>query len=105
MRDIPTSWKKWEVMKVWSPVWVNISWIDDSSCWIICRSDEDVENIKMIHKMISNPQFKLSTYEDYKTNTAAKSGAVSENGSGSARSRNVTVDDEDDGKQFANASN
>jgi len=66
MSQFPSNWKKWEILKVWSPVWVNVSHVDDTSCWVICRNDEDVDNIKLIFKMLENPQFKLQTYDEYK---------------------------------------
>jgi len=66
MCEFPNTWKKWEILKVWSPVWVNISQIDDTSCWIICRNDEDVSNIELIYKMLESPQFKIHTYKEYK---------------------------------------
>ena len=91
-------------MKVWSPVWVNISWIDDSSCWIICRSDEDVENIKMIHKMVSTPQFKLQSYDDYKQNAAKQSESVASDSS-PVRSRSAPSEETESGKQYATAAN
>jgi len=66
MSNFPPTWKKWEILKVWSPVWVNLSHVDETSCWVICRNDEDVDNIKLIFKMLGNPQFELQTYEEYK---------------------------------------
>ncbi|GAW82651.1 poly(A)-specific ribonuclease PARN [Plasmodium gonderi] len=65
MYGYPNYFKKWEIMKIWSPIWVSLSKVDDQSCWIIAKSDDDAKNIKMIYKMLQNPQFKLCTYEEY----------------------------------------
>lgn len=65
MYDYPNYFKKWEIMKIWSPIWITLSKVDDQSCWIIAKSDDDAKNIKMIYKMLQNPQFKLCTYEEY----------------------------------------
>eukprot|EP00746_Dinoflagellata_sp_MGD_P156234 gnl/MRDRNA2_/MRDRNA2_85741_c1_seq6.p1 gnl/MRDRNA2_/MRDRNA2_85741_c1~~gnl/MRDRNA2_/MRDRNA2_85741_c1_seq6.p1 ORF type:complete len:422 (+),score=75.15 gnl/MRDRNA2_/MRDRNA2_85741_c1_seq6:397-1662(+) len=65
MTGYPNSWKKFDIMKVWSPLWVSISWIDDSACWIIVRTDSDVENLQKIYRMMDSPQFTISTYEEY----------------------------------------
>ncbi|CRH01491.1 poly(A)-specific ribonuclease PARN, putative [Plasmodium relictum] len=65
MYDYPNYFKKWEIMKIWSPIWITLSKVDDQSCWIIAKSDDDAKNIKMIYKMLKNPQFKLCTYEEY----------------------------------------
>ncbi|SBT78499.1 poly(A)-specific ribonuclease PARN, putative [Plasmodium ovale] len=65
MYDYPSYFKKWEIMKIWSPIWISLSKVDDQSCWIIAKSDDDAKNIKMIYKMLQNPQFKLCTYEEY----------------------------------------
>jgi len=46
MSGYPASWKKWDLMKVWSPLWVGLSYIDDTSCWVISRSEADASNIK-----------------------------------------------------------
>jgi len=66
MSGYPASWKKWDLMKVWSPLWVGLSYIDDTSCWVISRSEADASNIKKIYQMIEEPQFKLHTYEEYR---------------------------------------
>ncbi|EAN32959.1 CAF1 family ribonuclease family protein [Theileria parva strain Muguga] len=65
MFGFPNVWKKWEIMKIWSPLWVSISWIDETSCWIIAKNSEDVKNINLIYKMMKNPQFKLYNYGQY----------------------------------------
>lgn len=65
MSGYPPSWKKWDLMKVWSPLWVGLSWIDDSSCWVIARNEADAVNIQKIYKMIEEPQFRLCTYEEH----------------------------------------
>lgn len=67
MSGYPVAWKKWDLMKVWSPLWVGLSYIDDTSCWVIARNEADSVNIQKIYKMIEDPQFKLYTYEEYKT--------------------------------------
>merc|ERR1711879_349351 len=66
MSGYPASWKKWDLMKVWSPLWVGLSYIDDVSCWVIARNEADAMNIQKIYKMIEDPQFKLFTYEEYR---------------------------------------
>ncbi|GIX63829.1 CAF1 family ribonuclease [Babesia caballi] len=63
MSGYPTSWKKWDIMKVWSPLWVSVSVIDESSCWVIVKNDEDIRNINLIYRMMKNPQFTLQTYD------------------------------------------
>ncbi|CDR93999.1 CAF1 family ribonuclease containing protein, putative [Babesia bigemina] len=63
MTGYPNSWKKWDIMKVWSPLWVSVSVIDDTSCWVIVKNDEDIRNINLIYRMMKNPQFRLETYE------------------------------------------
>lgn len=72
MSGYPNSWKKWDIMKVWSPLWVSVSVIDDTSCWIIVKNDQDIKNINLIYRMMKNPQFTLQTYEQSKTIAAAK---------------------------------
>ena len=66
MSGYPPSWKKWDLMKVWSPLWVGLSYIDDTSCWVIARNEADAMSLQKIHKMIEDPQFRLSTYEEHK---------------------------------------
>lgn len=66
MSCYPASWKKWDLMKVWSPLWVGLSYIDDSSCWVIARNEADALNIQKIYKMIEEPQFKLCSYDEYR---------------------------------------
>jgi len=67
MSGYPPGWKKWDLMKVWSPIWVGLSYIDDTSCWVIARSEADAVNIQKIFKMIEDPQFQLYTYEEYRS--------------------------------------
>jgi len=71
MSGYPASWKKWDLMKVWSPLWVGLSYIDDSSCWVIARNEADVAGIQRIYKMIEEPQFMLISYDDHKTSQSA----------------------------------
>lgn len=66
MSGYPPSWKKWDLMKVWSPLWVGLSYIDDSSCWVIARNEADAVHIQKIFRMIEDPQFGLSSYDEYK---------------------------------------
>ncbi|SJK86398.1 CAF1 family ribonuclease [Babesia microti strain RI] len=65
MCNFPSNWKKWEIMKAFSPVWISIHWINETSCWIVARNDEDVRNISLIYKMQKNPPYSLLTYEEY----------------------------------------
>jgi len=73
MTGYPPSWKKWDLMKVWAPLWVGLSYIDDSSCWVIARNEADAVNIQKIYRMIEDPQFSLSTYDEYKSLQAGTS--------------------------------
>jgi len=66
MTGYPAGWKKWDLMKVWSPLWVGLSYIDDSSCWVIARNEADAINMQKIFKMIENPQFEMYSYDEYK---------------------------------------
>uniref|UniRef100_A0A0G4I3Z5 Poly(A)-specific ribonuclease RNA-binding domain-containing protein n=1 Tax=Chromera velia CCMP2878 TaxID=1169474 RepID=A0A0G4I3Z5_9ALVE len=68
MSGFPASWRKWEVLKVWSPVWVTVSWIEDGSCWVIAKNDEDVRAVRQIYDAMQTKPFKLQTYEEYKQN-------------------------------------
>ncbi|CAJ1418633.1 unnamed protein product [Effrenium voratum] len=70
MSGYPPSWKKWDLMKVWSPLWVGLSYIDDSSCWVIARNEADALSLQKIYKMIEEPSFQLQSYEEYKANAA-----------------------------------
>lgn len=65
MSGYPPSWKKWDLMKVWSPLWVGLSYVDDTQCWVIARNEADAANIQRIYKLIEAPQFQLSTHEEY----------------------------------------
>ncbi|KAF4666029.1 hypothetical protein FOL47_004299 [Perkinsus chesapeaki] len=77
MTNFPTAWTKWEVMKVWSPVWVNIAFVQPSagqassagvgSCWVMARNDEDAESIRQIYDMMDRDHrsFDLYTYDEY----------------------------------------
>merc|ERR1711963_1332438 len=71
MSGYPPAWKKWDLMKVWSPLWVGLSYIDDTSCWVIARNEADSVNIQKIFKMIEEPQFKLYTYEEHRASQAS----------------------------------
>eukprot|EP00913_Durusdinium_trenchii_P003048 g2817.t1 len=74
MSGYPASWKKWDLMKVWSPLWVGLSYIDDTSCWQSGalfptnprRNEADAISIQKIYKMIEEPSFKLMSYEEHK---------------------------------------
>merc|ERR1719468_1276461 len=65
MSGYPPSWKKWDLMKEWSPLWVGLSYVDDTSCWVIARNEADALSIQKIYKMIEEPQFRLCTYEEH----------------------------------------
>lgn len=67
MSGYPASWKKWDLMKAWSPLWVGLSYVDDTSCWVIARNEADAVNLQKIYNMIEDPQFKLYTYEEYRS--------------------------------------
>merc|ERR1712048_647675 len=73
MSGYPASWKKWDLMKVWSPLWVGLSYIDDSSCWVIARNEADAVNIQKIFQMIEEPLFQLQSYDEHKQAQAAAS--------------------------------
>merc|ERR1712050_445680 len=66
MSGYPLAWKKWDLMKVWSPLWVGLSYIDDNSCWVIARNESDAIQLQKIYNMIEEPQFKLYTYEEHR---------------------------------------
>lgn len=66
MCNYPAGWQKWDLMKVWSPLWVGLSYIDDASCWVIVRNEIDATNLQKIYRMIEKPNFKLYTYEEYR---------------------------------------
>uniref|UniRef100_A0A7S1F3K8 Poly(A)-specific ribonuclease PARN n=1 Tax=Noctiluca scintillans TaxID=2966 RepID=A0A7S1F3K8_NOCSC len=68
MSGFPATWKKWDLMKVWSPLWVGLSWIDATTCWVIARNDNDAMHLMKIFKMMESPQFQLHTYAEYKAN-------------------------------------
>ncbi|KFG51484.1 CAF1 family ribonuclease [Toxoplasma gondii p89] len=57
MRNHPTHWKKWEIMKIWSPVWVDVQPVDSSTSWIVVRDEEDLQNVMAIYEMLQNPEF------------------------------------------------
>jgi len=71
MSGYPPSWKKWDLMKVWSPLWVGLSYVDDTSCWVIARNEADALSLQKIFKMIEEPQFRLCTYEEHRTSQAS----------------------------------
>mmetsp|Transcript_63158 Transcript_63158/g.150585 ORF Transcript_63158/g.150585 Transcript_63158/m.150585 type:complete len:600 (+) Transcript_63158:149-1948(+) len=66
MTGYPAGWKKWDLMKVWSPLWVGLSWVDDTSCWVIARNQADALSLQKIYKMIEDPQFRLYTFDEYR---------------------------------------
>lgn len=72
MQNFPTSWRKWEIMKVWSPIWVNVNWIRPGVCWIIAPSDEAAGQMKIIYETMDK-KFDLLTYEEYKSNSELSS--------------------------------
>ncbi|CAD7960391.1 unnamed protein product [Amoebophrya sp. A25] len=73
-------WQRWEILRVWSPVTVSISAVSDTACWIICRTDEDAENLEMIWHIIQQnqkentktPKFMLYSYDEYRREVASK---------------------------------
>jgi len=71
MSHYPPAWKKWDLMKVWSPLWVGLSYIDDNSCWVIARNEADAVNLQKIFNMIEDPQFQLKTYEEHRATQSA----------------------------------
>lgn len=77
MTGYPAGWKKWDLMKVWSPLWVGLSYIDDASCWVIARNEADAMNIQKIYKMIEDPQFEMLTYDEYKARQQDAAGTLS----------------------------
>ncbi|EPT28730.1 CAF1 family ribonuclease [Toxoplasma gondii ME49] len=66
MRNHPTHWKKWEIMKIWSPVWVDVQPVDSSTSWIVVRDEEDLQNVMAIYEMLQNPEFELLNYDQYR---------------------------------------
>mmetsp|Transcript_101237 Transcript_101237/g.287033 ORF Transcript_101237/g.287033 Transcript_101237/m.287033 type:complete len:599 (-) Transcript_101237:71-1867(-) len=71
MTGYPAAWKKWDLLKVWSPLWVGLSYVDDTQCWVIARNEADAANIQRIYKLIETPQFQLSTHEEYQAGQGA----------------------------------
>jgi len=84
MSGYPPSWKKWDLMKVWSPLWVGLSYVDDTSCWVIARNEADAIALQKIYKMIEEPQFRLCTYEEHRA-LQDKLGGAGGGGGGGAR--------------------
>lgn len=70
MSGYPPAWKKWDLMKVWSPLWVGLSYVDDTSCWVIARNEADALSLQKIYKMIEDSQFRLCTYEEHRATQA-----------------------------------
>lgn len=66
MSGYPPSWKKWDLMKVWSPLWVGLSYVDDTSCWVIARNEADAVSIQRIYRMIEEPPFRLISYDEHR---------------------------------------
>lgn len=77
MSGYPPSWKKWDLMKVWSPLWVGLSYVDDTSCWVIARNEADAVSLQKIYKMIEDPQFRLCSYEEHRANQDSRGLAAS----------------------------
>lgn len=65
MTGFPDHWKKWEIFQAFSPLWVNISWVNEGACWVMARNDEDVQNIQLLYDSLKAPQFKLITHAQY----------------------------------------
>ncbi|KAL8431395.1 hypothetical protein Efla_001750 [Eimeria flavescens] len=66
MRNFPPTWQKWNIMKLWSPVWVDVQPIDSSACWLVTRTDEDARSLLTIYEMMPSKDFELMTYDDYR---------------------------------------
>ncbi|CBZ53564.1 hypothetical protein NCLIV_033510 [Neospora caninum Liverpool] len=66
MRNHPPHWKKWEIMKIWSPVWVDVQPVDSSTSWIVVRDEEDLQNVTAIYEMLRDPEFELLNYDQYR---------------------------------------
>lgn len=64
---------RWDICRVWSPVYVSVSPINQTACWLICRTEEDADNLKMIYNILcqGSKKFTLSTYEEYRELQAA----------------------------------
>lgn len=66
MRSFPPTWQKWNIMKLWSPVWVDIQPVDSTTCWLVTRTDEDARSLLTIYEMMPSKDFELLTYENYR---------------------------------------
>ncbi|KAL8272691.1 hypothetical protein Esti_003395 [Eimeria stiedai] len=66
MRNFPSTWQKWNIMKLWSPVWVDVQPIDSSACWLATRTEEDARSLLTIYEMMPSKDFELMTYDDYR---------------------------------------
>lgn len=47
--EFPSTWKKWDITRLWAPVWVYVSPIDDTSCWIIAQNDSRLTSVAYSH--------------------------------------------------------
>ncbi|OEH74012.1 CAF1 family protein [Cyclospora cayetanensis] len=66
MRNFPSSWQKWNIMKLWSPVWVDVQPVDSTTCWLVTRTEADARSLRTIYEMMPSKPFELMTYEDYR---------------------------------------
>lgn len=57
MRNFPSAWQKWNIMKLWSPVWVDVQPIDSTTCWLVTRTDEDARSLLTIYEMMPSKTF------------------------------------------------
>ncbi|KAL8450793.1 hypothetical protein Emag_003081 [Eimeria magna] len=57
MRNFPPAWQKWNIMKLWSPVWVDVQPIDSSTCWLATRTEEDARSLLTIYEMMPSKDF------------------------------------------------
>ncbi|KAL8454569.1 hypothetical protein Emed_000290 [Eimeria media] len=57
MRNFPSTWQKWNIMKLWSPVWVDVQPIDSSTCWLATRTEEDARSLLTIYEMMPSKDF------------------------------------------------
>lgn len=57
MRNFPSTWQKWNIMKLWYPVWVDVQPLDNRSCWLVTRTDEDTRSLRTIYEMMPSKDF------------------------------------------------
>ncbi|XP_026193338.1 poly(A)-specific ribonuclease PARN [Cyclospora cayetanensis] len=57
MRNFPSSWQKWNIMKLWSPVWVDVQPVDSTTCWLVTRTEADARSLRTIYEMMPSKPF------------------------------------------------